>query len=295
MTTVRGGRSPRIALASCADLPQGAGGESELPALLAARGAEVVWAVWDDPTVDWAVFDLIVVRSTWDYPHRLDAFRAWVQMAAMSAELVNPPRLVLANLHKGYLADLGEDAVPTVVVPAGMTVDITALGWPSVVVKPAVAVDGDGAVRHAVQEDLDALTLDPAGPVDAVVQPYIEAVEREGEVSVVCFDGEPSHAVRKKPAMGEFRVQEHRGGTAEAVRLHPDHVDVARRVLARLPMVPAYARIDLLPDGDRLLVGELELVEPYLYLELAPDAGPRFADTLVERARGALRGGARAW
>ena len=35
---------------------------------LAARGVDASPAVWDDDGVDWAHFDLVVVRSTWDYP-----------------------------------------------------------------------------------------------------------------------------------------------------------------------------------------------------------------------------------
>ena len=286
MTTLRGGRGSRIALASCAEFPRGLGGESELPELLAARGAEAVWAVWDDPTVDWGAFDLVVVRCTWDYPDHLDAFRAWIQTTAMTTTLVNPPRIVLGNLHKSYLSELGADAVPTVVVPAGMTIDLAALGWSSVVVKPAVAVGGNGAVRHASQLDLDALTLAPApgAAVDVIVQPYLDNIERDGEISIVCLDGRPTHAVWKKPAVGEFRIHEHRGGTAERVPLRPDHAELACRTLARLPMPPAIARVDLLPHEDRAYVMELELVEPYLWLELAPEAADRLADGLVRRA-----------
>jgi glutathione synthase/RimK-type ligase-like ATP-grasp enzyme len=285
VTTLRGGRGPRIALASCAEFPRGLGGEAELPELLAARGGtEAVWAVWDDPTVDWGAFDLVVVRCTWDYPDSVDAFRAWVQTTAITTALVNPPRIILGNLHKGYLSDLGADAVPTVVVPAGMTIELAALGWPATVVKPAVAVGGNGAVRNASQLDLDALTLAPRGAVDVVVQPYVDSVERDGEISVVCLDGRPSHAVRKKPAVGEFRIHEHRGGTAERVPLRPDHAEVAYRTLARLPMPPAIARVDLLEHDGRAFVIELELVEPYLWLELAPEAADRLADSLVGRA-----------
>jgi glutathione synthase/RimK-type ligase-like ATP-grasp enzyme len=285
VTTLRGGRSPRIALASCTEFPQGLGGEKELPELLAERGgAEAVWAVWDDPGVDWGAFDLVVVRCTWDYPEHLDAFRAWVQTTAMTSTLVNPPRIILGNLHKGYLSDLGADTVPTVVVPAGMTIDLDVLGWPSVVVKPAVAVGGNGAVRGASQRDLDALTLADRGAVDVVVQPYLDSVERDGEISIVCLEGRPSHAVRKKPAVGEFRIHEHRGGTAELVPLQPDHADLASRILDRLPLTPAIARVDLLEHEERAYVMELELVEPYLWLELAPAAANRLAEGLVRRA-----------
>ena len=292
MTTLRGGRGPRIALASCTEFPRGLGGETDLPELLAERGgAEAVWAIWDDPAVDWGAFDLVVVRCTWDYPEHLDAFRAWVQATAMTSEVVNPPRIILGNLHKGYLSDLGPDAVPTIVVPAGMTIDLDALGWPSVVVKPAVAVGGNGAVRGATQHDLDALTLAPRGAVDVVVQPYLDRVERDGETSIVCLDGQPTHAVRKKPAVGEFRIHEHRGGTAELIPLQPDLADLASRILDRLPLQPAIARVDLLPYEDRAYVMELELVEPYLWLELAPAAAYRLADSLVRRADLARRSG----
>ncbi|HEX8803299.1 MAG TPA: hypothetical protein VF743_03865, partial [Acidimicrobiales bacterium] len=211
---------PRIALASCTDHPEGLGGETLLPGALVERGAEAAWAVWNDPDVDWAAYDLVVVRCTWDYPDHLDGFRAWVQAVAMSCTLVNPPRVILGNLHKGYLADMGDLAVPTVVVPAGMTVDLAALDWPAVVVTPAAGAGGR-TVRAATQEDLDALTLDTA-PVDVVVQPLLEGAEHDGEISVVCLGGEPTHAVRRKPAVGELRVHEHVGGAAEAVPLAPD-------------------------------------------------------------------------
>jgi glutathione synthase/RimK-type ligase-like ATP-grasp enzyme len=295
VTTQSGGRGPRIALASCAEHPEGLEGDALLAEGLAARGARVAWAVWDDPTVDWDAFDLVAVRATWDYPDHLDAFRGWVQTVAMSAELVNRPRTILGNLHKGYLTDLGPDAVPTVVVPAGMTVDMAALGWPSAVVKPAVGAGGHGVVRGATQRDLDALTLEAPQPIDVVVQPYLRSVEDEGEVSVVCIDGQPTHAVCKKPAVGEFRIHEHLGGTAERIPLRQDQADVARRMLSRLPMPPTIARVDLLEGPDGPLVGEIELVEPYLWLELAPEAGARLADSLVDRARATLMGPSGRW
>lgn len=295
MTTQRGGLGPQIALASCAEHPEGLEGDALLADLLSARGARVTWAVWDDPTVRWDAFDLVAVRATWDYPDHLDAFRAWVQTVAMAAELVNRPRIVLGNLHKGYLTDLGPDAVPTVVVPAGMTVDMAALGWPSPVLKPAIGAGGIGVVRGATQRDLDALTLEAARPIDVIVQPYLDSVEDEGEVSVVCIDGQPTHAVCKKPAVGEFRIHEHLGGTAERIPLRQEHADVARRMLGRLPTVPTIARVDLLQGADRPLVGEIELVEPYLWLELAPEAGARLADSLLDRARAALLGSLGRW
>lgn len=272
--------SAHIALATSADHPEGHGGEHLLVDALTARGMRVTWAVWDDPVVDWAGFDLVVIRATWDYPARVERFRSWVRSPAVATRLVNPPNLVLGNLHKGYLADLGDLAVPTVVVPAGMTVDLRRLRWAASVVKPAVGVGGQGAVRRATQEDLDRLTLGPE-PVDAIVQPYLPDVERRGEVSVVLVGGRPTHAVLKRPAEGEFRIHEEWGGTAELVEAGPEELEVAAAALATLPTTPAYARVDLLYDAGRPRVVEVELVEPYLWFELAPAAADALAAELV--------------
>ena len=240
--------------------------------------------MWNDPSADWAAYDLIVLRCTWDYPDHVDAFRAWVQAPAVAPRLVNTPTLVLGNLHKGYLADLGDLAVPTVVVPAGMTIELARLRWPMSVVKPAVGVGGIGAVRDADQADLDALTLSPDHPVDAVVQPYLADVEDRGEVSVICIGGQPTHAVHKVPADGEFRIHDHWGGTADLVEPDAEVLGVTHATLAALRSTPLYARVDLLFDRDGPRVIELELVEPYLFFEMAPEAAERLAGQIVRRA-----------
>jgi glutathione synthase/RimK-type ligase-like ATP-grasp enzyme len=274
---------PCIGLATSADYPDGYE-ESALTDALAYRRADARWVVWDDTGVDWAQFDLVVVRSTWDYPGKLDAFRDWVQQVGVTTLLLNPPRLIFGNLHKGYLADLGPEAVPTMVVPAGMTLDLRQLPWSDLVVKPAVGVGGFGAVRYATQDDLDALTLADEGAVDAVVQPYVASVERSGELSVVCIDGQPTHAVRKVPARGEFRIHEHWGGSTEPIALTHRLADVATRVLSGLPARSAYARVDLLEADGSLIINELELIEPQLGFVVAPEAAERFADALVATA-----------
>jgi glutathione synthase/RimK-type ligase-like ATP-grasp enzyme len=277
-------QSPRIALASSARAPEAMGGEPLLHKALTERGAAPEWVVWNDPAADWPAYDLVVLRATWDYPDHIDAFRDWIRNPAVATRIVNPPNLVLPNLHKGYLADLGELAVPTVVVPAGMTIDLHRLRWASVVVKPAVAVGGTGAVRVRDQRDLDMLTLAPGGGVDVIVQPYLAGVERWGETSVVFIGGEPTHAVRKRAAEGEFRIHEHWGGTDEPITPADDEIDVGRATLATLRTVPAYARVDLIRDEQqRPRVVELELVEPYLWFEIAPHAADRLASLLMAR------------
>ncbi len=167
--------------------------------------------------------------------------------------------------------------VPTVVLLHGTAASIDGIcdarGWNTVVVKPAVGIGGHGAGRFDVgdpnaQAHLDALLAHG----DALVQPFMASVATDGEISVVLFDGVPSHAVRKAPDAGDYRVQEEWGGRTEAVEPTGGAVGLAARVCSVLPEPPLYARIDMLRAGDLWHVLEVEVTEPSLFLDLAPAA-----------------------
>jgi glutathione synthase/RimK-type ligase-like ATP-grasp enzyme len=200
------------------------------------------------------------------------------------------------NTHKSYLLELharGAPTVPTVVLLAGSAASLDAIcdaqGWNAMVVKPAIASGGDGARRGEVgdatlQSHLDALLA----TADVLVQPYVAAVERDGEMSVVLFDGRFSHALRKRPAVGDYRVQEHHGGTTELVDPTPGLVELAERVCGVMPTPTLYARIDLVSIGEQWHVIEAEVTEPSLWLDLAPaPATRRLADALLSRVASA--------
>jgi hypothetical protein len=251
-------------------------------------GARVEVADWRDPSVDWSNAAVTMLRSPWDYVYHLDEFLEWAERVSAVSELWNPFELVRWNTHKSYLLELharGAPIVPTVVLVAGSAASLDAIcdaqGWNAVVVKPAIASGGDGARRGEVgdltlQAHLDALLA--AGEV--LVQPYVPAVERDGEISVVLFDGRFSHALRKRPAAGDYRVQERHGGTTELVDPNPG--------LIVLPTPTLYARIDLVSLEDRWHVIEAEVTEPSLWLDLAPAAATRrLADCLLARVAGA--------
>src|SRR5258708_2245852 len=222
-------------------------------------GARVEVADWRDSTVDWSNAAVTMLRSPWDYVYHLREFLGWAERVSTVSELWNPFELVRWNTHKSYLLELharGAPIVPTVVLVAGSAASLDAIcdaqGWNAVVVKPAIASGGDGARRGEVgdptlQAHLDALLA--AGEV--LVQPYVPAVERDGEISVVLFDGRFSHALRKRPAPGDYRVQEHHGGTTELVDPNPGLIELAERVCGVLPTPTLYARIDLVSLGDQ--------------------------------------------
>jgi glutathione synthase/RimK-type ligase-like ATP-grasp enzyme len=292
--------APQIALATCAALPDLDPDDRLLADALRALGVEVAAPVWDDAAVEWGAFDLVLVRSPWDYHLKRDAFLAWTRSVAAVTELRNPAHVVAWNTDKTYLRSLAERGVPTVptewvargtAAPALATL-LAARGWErgEAVVKPTVGLGSSGLLRIPAGDPDGAGARHLAELVadgDAMVQPFLPSLQEEGELSLLFCAGELSHAVRKRPVPGEFRVQPEFGATATAEQPSAAQVDVARRALACAGETLDYARVDLVADGDGApLVMELELVEPTLYLEGAPGAAERFARRFAAVAGG---------
>ncbi|MFG0275225.1 MAG: RimK family alpha-L-glutamate ligase [Phycisphaerales bacterium] len=282
--------SCRVALACCEETPAGAPDDAPLAAALARAGASVTHTRWDDGAVDWASFDVVVIRSTWDYHLRADDFLAWGERVSGVTNLANPRALVRWNADKRYLVDLEDAGVaitPTVVVEAdgGDSIEgiVGARGWDRFVVKPTVSATAFGTERFA-SSDTDRAARHLAALLErgpALVQRYEPAIERDGERSVMVIGGHVTHCVVKRPKFGDFRCQSDFGGTVEATALRDADVDLALRAVAAAPVAPRYARVDVIdtPDGVRLM--ELECIEPELFFRLSEDAVARMVDALT--------------
>ncbi|MDN4162579.1 ATP-grasp domain-containing protein [Nocardioides abyssi] len=271
-------------LATFCLLPDGEPGGDLLVAALAARGVEARWVVWDDPEVDWAAADLVVLRSTWDYQRRYDEFLAWARGVEQVTRLLHGADVVAWNADKAYLLELAEHVpvVPTALLAdRGLVPDLQAAidRWGTVVVKPRTGAGGVGVVVAATTDDLRLEGL-VAGPW--VVQPLVQSVRTAGESSVWVLDGEIVGQVDKRPAGEEVRVHEVYGGSSVAVPVDPARAEVARAAVAAggrlLGSAPAYARVDLVLLDEGWAVSELELIEPGLFLDLAPGLAEPFAD-----------------
>jgi len=296
-------RALRVALASYAQLPELNADDQLLLAALRAAGALAEPAVWDAPG-DWTGFDVVVVRSCWDYHRRWAEFLAWIdRVAAAGARLVNPAPLLRWNGDKRYLGELaaaGARVVPTArVVPAApgdpapsLGAVLRARGWDEAVVKPAVSASAHATWRtgldRAGHDEPRFAALLAAAPQGLLVQPFVEEVVAEGEWSLVFLGGRFSHAVRKRTAAGDFRVQAEFGGRADALVPPPALVADARAALgaaARAAGVAdeaiAYARVDGVARAGRLLLMELECIEPQLYLGTAAAAAARLAEVVL--------------
>ena len=288
-----------VAIATCAPLHGGLPDDHRLAQELAALGARAGMFVWDDPAVDWGSFDLVVIRSTWDYTKRRDAYVAWAE--AIGDRLRNPPALVRWNSDKRYLGELAEAGLPVIptsfVEPGDGSLELSG----EVAVKPTVSAGArdTGRFGPATHDRASALIerLLAAGRT-AMVQPYLASVDERGETSLVYLGGELSHVLRKRAVLApdeEAPLSDHplesaavmwdedlvtAGSAGEAER------DTAERILAfvaeRFGGHPLYARVDLLAAerGDPVLC-ELEMVEPNVYLDTAPQAAGRFARAIL--------------
>jgi glutathione synthase/RimK-type ligase-like ATP-grasp enzyme len=287
---------PSVAFATYQQEPEISADDALAAEVLGRAGVAVTPAVWDDPAVDWAAFDAVVIRSTWDYPLKAEQFGRWLRsLAASGANLWNPPGPVLWNMNKRYLLDLvrrGVNAVPTEHLTAGDRPDLVAVlerrGWDEAVVKPAVAVGSHGAWRtsRATAEADRPRFAGELGARDLLVQPFLPEVTSRGEWSLVFLGGEYSHAVLKRPAEGDFRVQEHLGGSSAPAEAERALIDQGLSALAAVGQPLLHARVDGVERGGRLVLTELEIIEPSLFLGLAPGAGQRFAEAIVRLLRG---------
>lgn len=258
----------RIALATCSALP-GLDDDSRL--LLDALNGRAVAVVWDDPAVDWASFDACLIRSTWDYHRRREEFLAWARRVASVTRLWNPLSVVEWNTDKAYLRRF--PSIPTTWLSRGSRAELV---LEDAVIKPRVSASGENTWRvrpgKPGQALLDALLVEH----DVMVQPYISSVETEGEISLTYLAGEFSHAIRKVPRPGEFRSQEEWGSEIRAITPGAEERRFSDEVLAAVEEPLLYARVDLV-RGDRLLLAELELVEPSLYFRFSPVSAEKFA------------------
>ena len=296
----------RIALANQVDATEFALDDEVYLAALERAGATVELAPWDDERVDWARFDAVQIRTTWNYHERLPDFTAWCKRTAELTRFFNPPELIAWNAEKIYLRECeaaGIPIVPTTWIDRGGEVDIAAemarFGTRRGFLKPAVGANASGTLRFDLEADGGApeaavahLREHGANAV-MMLQPYLPSVEQSGELSLIYFDNELSHCVRKIPVPGDYRVQDDHGASDRPETPTEAQLAIAQQSLAFVQGLafmtskPLYARVDLMtgPEGEDW-VGELELIEPSLFFRHDADAAGRLASALLRRVKG---------
>ena len=287
------GNIRRLAFATSAVYPSIHPDDTGLAAALERLGVQPVACVWNDPQVDWSSFDAVLIRTTWDYFQHYAAFRSWLdRLDQLGIPTINDSALLRWNSDKRYLLELagrGVAIIPTRLTDAaGLPGVLAAMPAQQVVVKPTIS----GGAWHTVRG-----TVGDAGFAEAVaqlprehdylVQPFVPEIVSDGEWSLLYFGGVFNHAVIKRPAAGDYRVQGEHGGSADPVTPDPATLAAADCALAAVADIGhgdhAYVRVDGVIFGGRFLIMELELIEPFLHLDAHPDAAERLAQDVAER------------
>lgn len=260
---------------------------------LEERGLKVCRKDWADKQFEWSTTRAVLFRTNWDYFDRILEFNEWLKSASLKTNFINSIELVKWNSDKRYLTDLAKNdirIIPTRYLPLNSHLSIRELnnltGWDTMVIKPTVG----GAARHTYK-----ITVDNIGTIskelaplmkkeDFMIQPFQYSVADVGEVSMMIFGDEFSHAVLKKAKPGDFRVQDDHGGTVHHYEPTEEEIDFALLAVQACPSLPAYARVDIIKDNDgALAVSELELIEPELWFRFKPEAAPLLAEKVIKR------------
>ena len=284
-----------LALITYSGLPHGAESERLMLPYLAAANVETQIVDWRSAGTHFSKFDLIVLRSCWDYHLRTAEFIDWLQRVAQATPVLNAADTVLWNHNKFYLREvevLGIGIAPTIFINGSSPMTPSAWreirSWNKSVVKPAVSASAHKTwlFDSVAVPDADELKSKMEGEA-FLIQQFIPEIETHGEISFIYVDGAYSHAVQKRPAAGDFRVQKEHGGSADLFNPSAALLDQTNHIAATVPQVrdSLYCRIDAIARNGKLVLMELELIEPELFLGLAEGAAERFAKAIVRRVQ----------
>jgi glutathione synthase/RimK-type ligase-like ATP-grasp enzyme len=292
--------SERILIATCAQLPTLDPDDRALSTELQRLGFAVESAVWTDQSVNWSAARACVVRSTWDYHADPARFLRWAETVSSQTRIVNPLHVMRWNAHKFYMRDLesaGVPIVPTVWLERGTPIDLERTlgdkGWPEAVIKPAHGASADGVLlvtsKPQARADARRYLEHLLQAQDVLLQPYLATIATHHERALVFIDGVYSHAVTKSPFMHANADLAERDGLPPGSSGEPpvepavDELDVASAAIHASPGGATFARVDIVRDGRRPCVLEVEMVEPALYLYAKPSAAADLARAIARR------------
>ncbi|MDQ3392780.1 MAG: hypothetical protein M3512_01500 [Bacteroidota bacterium] len=237
--------------------------------------------IWNDPAVNWADYEIAILKSPWDYHEKLTDFYTWLDMLESSqVSVLNSDKLVRWNSDKHYLkeiADAGLNVISTLFLEKGTRPDITnlfdQLGTDKIIIKPCVSAGAKStAILRRSDVHLKQNSIYQSLRIESyMAQPFFDEIYL-GEWSYLFFNGIYSHSVLKVPKNGDFRVQHYLGGSIIPAEPKSEEILQAAAYIEQFASDTLYARVDGLIRNGRLYLMELELIEPYLFLNAHTDA-----------------------
>ena len=278
----------RFALATARDIhPNGPEEDALIAKALIELGAEARAIHWDETDPGELAGETVVIRTPWNYVEHYECFIRWLMDVDAHTTLVNPLEHHTGTIFKTYLADYAAKgfAVPETKACRSERELVMALKNPAfadAVIKPVVGGGASGLFRLNPNDPATWAQVD--WQVPQLLQRFLPEIETKGEMSFVFFGCAFSHAVQKLARPGDIRVQVDWGGTVEVIDPPSDQIDEAAHFLNALPSIPTYARVDVVEAGGKLLLMELEVIEPELFCLYVPGSAERFAEALVNLA-----------
>lgn len=255
---------------------------------LRKRGVQVEPIIWSSPPPSLNQFDAIIMRSAWDYHTRYAQFSSWLtSLQQKSVRVYNTVDTMLWNSNKTYLLDLaskGVSIVPTIIIHSINNADWQKIEkWPEIIIKPTVGASAFGItkLKTANKRDIKNKIKELLQIGDILIQPFVKEIY-DGEISFMFFNKQFSHAMLKKPKTSDFRTQPKFGGKEQRIFPSTQLLQQAQTILERITVPLLYARLDAIVVNNNLQLMELELIEPHLFLEEAPEKASIFAEAIAQ-------------
>ena len=262
------------------------------------EGLKVLTKSWSDADFDWNSTKCVLIRTPWDYFERFPEFMAWFKTAVKKTTFINDYELIIWNIDKNYLKDLQEKGIRlpnTYFVSKGSPLSLQSAlekaeaqfgkACDTWVLKPCIAGGAYNTYKFNTEEvatyseRFQKLVLDD----DFMLQEFQGNIVQKGEISLMLFQGEYTHAVLKRAKPGDFRVQDDYGGTVELYTASEQEIAFSKKVVEACAQLPLYARVDIFEDNSgELALAELEIFEPELWFRMFPEAAQVQAQTIKE-------------
>ena len=247
---------------------------------------------WNDANFDWSCAKTVIFRSTWDYFDQFPNFENWLNKVQKKCQLINSYNQIKWNLDKRYLIDLKSWGLPvteSVFVKKNSNTILKNIAeekhWNHIVIKPTIS----GAARLTYQlkqkeiVNFQSRWIYLTNQEEFIVQEFQKNVVENGEIALMLFGGEYSHAVLKKAKKGDFRVQDDFGGTVQKITPSKNMIALAQKTVQKLHPIPLYARVDIILNNENeAVVMELELIEPELWFRFKEESAEKLGILVKE-------------
>lgn len=267
----------KIAVATSKDLPNFTEADKISLKVFIDNGFQIIPVVWNDKNIDWKVFDLVIIRSVWDYFHDIEKFYDWLELLRkLNVKTFNSIDTIKNNCHKFYLKKLRENEIkiiPTVFVEKTENLNfdfLTTTHWEKIIIKPAISACSY-STEVFEREDIKQIKKkysEFAKTNDLLIQKFVPEIMENGEMSMIFFNKKFSHAIVKKPKNGDFRVQYQYGGKYHEVEPPKEILEICKKILSLYPENMLFSRFDGVFSGNKFYIMEVELIEPDLYFDI---------------------------